>query len=231
MKSSEFISTNSLGKPIRNYNNFKLWFKNSVAVDSNNRPLVVYHGTGNDFDEFNIELRSKYNANDQYGPGYYTATNPIIASGYAYGHNPNVIPLYVSIQKPLTETTVPFNKSVIKALIINSPYYEDALTNFGDTSYENKNVVLNRAINAYTVYDNAIHQMQTILGDFWYTTKISKFLSIITKLTGYDGVTVKPGNENSGKFYIAWQPYQLKSVTGNNGEYSINNNTIIKEVN
>gem|GEM_PF-4060734 len=47
---------NSEGRPIANseeeLRNFWRWFGDSKAVDSEGRPLVVYHGTGSDFFEF-----------------------------------------------------------------------------------------------------------------------------------------------------------------------------------
>ena len=43
---------NSLGQEIKNPENFKKWFGNSVTVDEQGRPLVFYHGTRADFTEF-----------------------------------------------------------------------------------------------------------------------------------------------------------------------------------
>lgn len=214
MISSDFIHTNSLGKPIRNYDKFIAWFGDSVAVDNKNRPLVVYHGTGSSFDEFSLDYRSETQGNDQYGPGFYVATDPSAASQYAYGESPNVMPLYVSIQRPvLYGITPPVSPRIIRDLITRSPNFEDSIMNFGDTSYENKNIVLNRAVKAYTVYDNLVQQLMTIQNDFWSGISPTVFLSLVTKLTKYDGVEVNlPSNI---KFYVAWRQNQLKSAIGN----------------
>jgi len=54
------ITTNSIGNPISNtpegIEKFWNWFGNSKAVDAQGRPLVVYHGTFKDFENFDISL-------------------------------------------------------------------------------------------------------------------------------------------------------------------------------
>jgi hypothetical protein len=226
MKSSEFIPQNSLGKPIQNYANFKRWFKNSVARDERGRPLVVYHGTGSSFEEFSLDFRSESQGNDQYGPGFYTTSSAGVAGHYVDGKNPNIIPLYISIQQPMSDETPAFEPAIVQKLITSSPNFEDAILNFGDPSFQGKAKVLRSAVNAYGNYEHGIQQIMTIMGDFWYSISPLKFLALVTKLTGYDGTVVDVGA--AGKFYIAWQPYQLKSVY-NNGEFSSNTGKIMGE--
>jgi len=109
---------------IKEYNNFisnfKRWFSESKVVDENNKPLIVYHGTSKDFDIFNTNNQI-FKASQL---GYYFTNAPTYsfgnkykkfvpgstASEYAFnsqekGYNEldgaNVIPVYLSIQKPL----------------------------------------------------------------------------------------------------------------------------------
>lgn len=53
------LPLNSEGHPIartqEEINDFYSWFGNSKVVDSKERPLVVYHGTNNEFDTFNAK--------------------------------------------------------------------------------------------------------------------------------------------------------------------------------
>jgi hypothetical protein len=226
MKSNEFVHDNSLGKPIRNYANFKRWFRDSVAVDGQGRPLVVYHGTGRSFDEFSLKFRTENQGNDQYGPGFYVATDPGAAGGYTVGERPNIMPLYVSIQRPMTGKTPPFPKKIIHTLITRSPNFQDAILNFGDPSFEGMPKVLNSAVDAYRYYEDGMQQLMTIYGDFWTGVDHHQYLALVTKLTGYDGVEVDFGA--SGKFFVAWQPNQLKSIY-NNGDYSSNTGKIMGE--
>ena len=67
---------------------FKKWFKGSKVVDENGKPLVVYHGTNKDFDEFNT-------------PSYFTSEK------LAKGFGGNIIPVYLSLKNPKVFKTFP----------------------------------------------------------------------------------------------------------------------------
>lgn len=73
---------------------FKKWFGDSKVVDDQGKPLVVYHGTGADFEAFSDNSR-----------GIFFAESPDTAAPYARirrnGH-PRTIPAYVSIKNPWT---------------------------------------------------------------------------------------------------------------------------------
>ena len=75
---------------------FKKWFGDSKVVDADGKPLVVYHGTQSDIEEF-----EGYES-----PGWFS-DNPSFASEYAAnqrpqeGFYPNVMPVYVAIKNPL----------------------------------------------------------------------------------------------------------------------------------
>lgn len=64
--------------------NFYEWFKNSKVVDSKGQPLVVYHGSRFEFEEFE-------------GDSFFT-DDYMNADGYAAGEN--VYEVYLSIQNP-----------------------------------------------------------------------------------------------------------------------------------
>lgn len=71
---------------------FKKWFGDSKVVDTDGNPLVVYHGTDQNIEEFQ-------------GVSWFTP-DAKDASSYAdvltpnAPHNPNVLPVYLSIKKP-----------------------------------------------------------------------------------------------------------------------------------
>jgi hypothetical protein len=71
---------------------FKDWFGKSKVVDDSGKPMVLYHGTDQSFDEFQ-------------GTSWFT-TSKSDASNYSNiitpgkEHTPNVMPVYVSIKKP-----------------------------------------------------------------------------------------------------------------------------------
>jgi hypothetical protein len=89
---------NSLGQQIHpnveGTRNFWRWFGESRTVDAAGRPLVLYHGTGVDFDAFAPNER-----------GIFFAESPKLASSFASIHSGSahrVIPVYVRIEKVWT---------------------------------------------------------------------------------------------------------------------------------
>lgn len=96
--------------PAERSKNFKNWFGNSKVVDEKGQPLVVYHGTGADFDEF----KRKFAKEGRIGKGFYFATDPTQASNYAFnsrqkGGEPNVMPVYLKASNILN--TPSYDKS------------------------------------------------------------------------------------------------------------------------
>ena len=94
-------TTNSKGQPIHpteeGVRNFYKWFGDSKVVDEQGRPLVVYHGTGADIQQFNVSERGEF------GGGIYLTPDTTGASDYAMyrAQGPaNVMPVYVSIRNP-----------------------------------------------------------------------------------------------------------------------------------
>ena len=81
--------------------NFWRWFGDSKVVDEQGRPLVVYHGTKAQFDEFNIN--SPRTGVDIFGRGFYFT--PYKNKAKFYGKI--VMPVYLSITNPenITELT------------------------------------------------------------------------------------------------------------------------------
>jgi RNA polymerase sigma factor (sigma-70 family) len=80
---------------------FKRWFGDSKVVDKSGKPLVVYHGTGGDFDEFSID-KSRQRDDSFLGQGMYFSSDPDRASAYAEsaGSTANVKPVYLRIENP-----------------------------------------------------------------------------------------------------------------------------------
>lgn len=83
---------------------FKDWFGDSKVVDAEGKPLVVYHGTNADFDTFKI-----------LGGGAWFTSDPEFADSYSSWRGAsapegksgsNVMPVYLSIQKPATAVDV-----------------------------------------------------------------------------------------------------------------------------
>jgi GNAT superfamily N-acetyltransferase len=196
---------------------FQDWFGDSQVVDENGNPLVVYHGTNRSFDAFSLNFRTDDQGNDQFGPGYYTTTSATGASGYASGEGANVLPLFVSLQNPITEDTSAFDRDVIEQMITSAPDYENRILDFG---------TLEQAVDAYTNYDEAMLQLRVIENDF-YPNAPQRFLDTANAVTGHDGVIVDNGG--AGKFFIAWTPEQIKSATGNQGTFDAQDPNMLRQ--
>ena len=84
---------------------WRAWFSDSKVVDADGNPMVLYHGTTSDIQEFDPEAPGKFDAG-WLGRGSYFTSNPDTASYYASyrlpgAAGPNVVPVYVSLQNPL----------------------------------------------------------------------------------------------------------------------------------
>lgn len=83
---------------------FRAWFGQSKVIDASGNPLVVFHGTGESFSQFDLRKAGGNSDAGVLGAGIYFDTNPRVASAYAKGDAPHVIPVYVSLQKPFEFT-------------------------------------------------------------------------------------------------------------------------------
>lgn len=101
---------NSDGQPIAKsepaLRNFWKWFGDSKVVDENGRPLVVYHGTNEEFDEFDIRYFGRHD-NGWLGVGFYTTNDEEMAESYGS----IVMPLYTKLENPyiLTASDASYN--------------------------------------------------------------------------------------------------------------------------
>ncbi|WP_455233387.1 ADP-ribosyltransferase-containing protein [Geopseudomonas aromaticivorans] len=91
---------------------FKDWFRASKATDKAGRPLMLFHGTRHDFDAFGAEQARQNGRVRVPDSTYFFSSSPAVASTYAgqredmtgrmqQGEGGNVMPVYLSLQKPL----------------------------------------------------------------------------------------------------------------------------------
>jgi len=153
---------------------FKRWFGDSVVVDENGNPLVVYHGTTGDIEAFD-KREGRFN-------GTFFTASPHLAGKYATFSDDvdnagrggaNVIPVYLRMVKPLIHDAKgrSFNESQIQRLV-----------------------------------DKA---------------EANTF--------AYDGLIIENMVDTEGEpetQFIAFRPEQIKSATGNNGNFDPNDDRI-----
>lgn len=94
---------------------FKRWFGDSKAVDAEGQPRRMYHGTAADFDSFALS-KAKDRDGRRMGLGwgkgkfYFAETGEAASSAASFaqatgrGNQQNVMPVYLSVQKPMAAT-------------------------------------------------------------------------------------------------------------------------------
>lgn len=153
---------------------FKRWFGDSKVVDTQGKPLVVYHGTQGNFDTFSPEFYGEATGTGDMGDGFYFTDRADVASSFAGSdQGANVLPVYLAIENPATNE------------VINSP------------------------------------EVQDILDDGMGFVELSEYLAE----QGYDGIVYT--HREGGVEYVAFQPKQIKSATGNSGAFDPNNPSIV----
>ncbi len=157
---------------------FKNWFGDSKVVDKDGNPLVVYHGTNNEFDVFNIGTPKSAPGNFR---GVYFVDNEREAKDY--GEKTKAV--YLRITNPL----------------IGHPYEEYA-----------KSKGIDYHANRFTITKDEVEK--------WILE--NKFDGIIRP--------AKTQYNLEGSEYIVFSPNQIKSATGNNGDFDSSNPNITKSI-
>lgn len=86
---------------------FKRWFGDSQVVDENGQPLVVYHGTGAEFTEFDPDLTGTATDAGTEGKGFYftsdwdsAKSNADYVTGFGEREGAKVMAVYLAIENP-----------------------------------------------------------------------------------------------------------------------------------
>ncbi len=219
-------------KDPRRNENFRRWFGDSKVVDESGKPLVVYHGTTAEFHEFSSDWMYSGEGASHSGSGFYFTTSPESASNYstmARKAGSNVMPVYLALKKPLY---IDFEKgevggadlvltpAQVRKIILSAPNIRDSdespLLNFNDVNRYGFDKVLAEAIKAYA----GSSSIAALRNDF-FGNDHNAWLRALSSATGYDSAYSKTPNGDT--HYVAWFPEQIKSATGNNGNFDPSN--------
>ena len=238
---------NSKGQPIHwsaeGVRNFWRWFGDSLAVDAEGRPLVVYHGRGDDFTEFNTTGGKGKTA----GTGAFFTANPAVANSYSTGEARNVAPVYLRIAAPAEIDAKGKNWSNLgKAVKVKTPAVERASA----TAQEDENLMAElEGRDPVTLKPEKIKGQNTTLGklfpgEFQYgdETFSSDDLARWARKQGFEGVKFSNIIDRgpSGAFataeaeipsdnFVVFDPTQIKSATGNSGAFSGQDANILRQ--
>lgn len=93
---------------------FWKWFGNSKVVDKRGLPLVVYHGTNQSFDTFMQPSEGGVSYHPSAYLGIFFSESPEVASEFAMDEGAQVMPVYLSIQKPYPLPWKEFERLFVK---------------------------------------------------------------------------------------------------------------------
>jgi hypothetical protein len=223
---------------------FRRWFGDSKVVDENGQPLVVYHGTGAEFNEF----KRSGDRLTSIGYGYYFSPNPDTASTYAVGENPHVKPVYLRAERMLDwgalsdddrtkirthlEAIVPDERLAGFGGIVKREFTreqdDEAEEFYRKKKEETKHLFHDRA-KAHADFDKhktTISWMEPGLGsatDSNLKSLAQEYDQNIARKLGYDSA-------RNGDEIVVFDANQIKSATGNSGRFSRDSGDISKAV-
>jgi len=210
-------TTNSNGKPIAQdedgVRRFWEWFGSSAVVDEQGRPRVVYHGTAADFSVFKQSDVGIHFGNLEQAQSRISRN----------GDGSNIMPTYLSIQNPLLLKDATSWADPVHAL------------ESGIGHYLSPGLV--KEIDGLTAKYRAIPNLRTKGGQDaakQLAGSITVKMRAELKAKGYDGIiyaNTHDGETMSERMraedsWIAFDPEQAKSATGNIGEFSPTNQDI-----
>lgn len=83
---------------------FKDRFSGSQVIDTDGHPLMVFHGTGTNYDDFSLERLGAHSSGKSAILGGFFSVSPVVANEFTHdaGGSPQIRPSYLVIRKPWT---------------------------------------------------------------------------------------------------------------------------------
>ena len=184
---------------------FKKWFGDwennpdnaSRIIDKNGEPMVVYHGSPNDFKIFDYgKIQTTRRA------GFYFTRNIDLAKNYQKGGE--LIEAFVNLRKPLNSDET--KKEITKELFVE-------IANEAGIERDMRRL--------YDIADSDIDLVSFLISANNDIKSVNDALYTVTK---HDGIIMKGGG--LGKSYVAFSPNQIKSAIENVGTFSLDNDDI-----
>ena len=193
----------------------------SKVVDENGEPMVVYHGSNNEFTQFDTaRIGSSTGTSD--GRGFYFTTDKNYA--HSFSKDSNVMDVFLNITNPLSLKEKTITKGQLFDIIKRIDEKEIAadgehwfVSNYGNYYDIGIDGAIKEAVeNEYPYSDNDVELVNSLIsasGDF------EKVVDSVYETTGKSGEIVPKGNGTI--HYVVTAPNQIKSATNNNGHFSV----------
>ena len=213
---------------------FRKWFGNSVVVDRNGEPQVVYHGMPEEMQ--GGEFRpSSYGS---LGEGIYFTSSPAAASDFATGKRypgaeeklqGNVVPAYLKLDQPFDDNFFVGNKGwqewAASVLRQGNPasfeYWPQSVRwQVGPAAQQQK--ILTDLHDKLMKGEATLRDLLFVYDKGAESPWGKEILKAIKEHGGFDGVILKNSPKGFDE-YLVYKPNQVKSATGNAGTYDPNN--------
>ena len=208
-------------------NSFESWFGNSVLVDNEGKPIKMYHGTKNKFDEFSKDFIGATGSYEGYGFNF----TPFEGRAANY-NNENVIEAYLRAENPMTSKSYKITPSKLAKIIAEldkgKPYTDTIVAAYEPSRYNEKwdAMYYRRAlpVAAKMIYQ---YNKENDYGDAGLYAEICvngnadkyQVIELFEKL-GYDSV-IFYDNDDRINTVIVFEPNQIKLVSNK----TFNNNS------
>lgn len=214
---------------------FKAWFGDwesglpgqaySALLDAQGEPLVLYHGSGADFEAFDYAFTNQ--GDDELGSGFYFTTDRTEAFRYTQATRndlpklggsavPTVHEVFLNTRRPLAATQAGgLTRIEADALIKASPVLMDALTDHGDVDFEGLQEVFDRAVAAYQGRGSVplLRRLFSVANDFYPDARhVEAFNRQVREVLGWDAV-MKEFPALGKRHVVAWFPDQICSAS------------------
>ena len=199
----------------------------SKVVDENGEPMVVYHGSNNEFTKFDTaRIGSSTGTSD--GRGFYFTTDKDYAN--SFGKDGNVLSVFLNIDNPLSLKEKTITKRQLFDIIKRIDEKEVAAdgehwlisnyANYYDVGIDG--AIREAAESEYPYSDNDVELVNSLISA---SGNFKDVVSSVYEITGKSSEIVP--KENGTVHYVVTNPNQIKSATSNNGNFSTTKDDIL----
>jgi ADP-Ribosyltransferase in polyvalent proteins/Large polyvalent protein associated domain 39 len=188
---------------------FRRWFGDSKVVGPDGKPLVVYHGTNADFNEFDDSTSGAATGRSRgTGLGFWFTEDADAAAIFAQlkDQGGNLMPVYLSIKNPYRLTGAEFMKLMVNTSQLTADEQWKAMRDFRDG-------LIAKGYDGIQIPKQVYQQI----------VKLPEGNKSGLSLKHIIMKPAQAGTEGAGTRWVAFEPTQIKSAIGNSGNYDPNN--------
>lgn len=217
---------------------FKAWFGDSKVVDADGNPLVVYHGTASDVEQFDPLLLGGNTKAKSAKSAFFLTSSPKVASGYAVlgrsrAANKGAVIEAAMQSDVLSDDLKAFLKKELERPLTDKEFAEWGEW-FGEVYGVGKGEFIQKGANVLPVYISLQNPLVVDYGGLDYRERAFSEVIRQAREEGRDGVIFKNAEDSMHKdfaevsdIYAVFEPTQIKSATGNRGTFDPNDPNIL----